>query len=178
MAAPSPTSESSGTSRRTLLKATTATAGAIAAAAALGELAPSAEAATGFVKGVDVSWAPQMEAHGYSWKNASGQTQDLLSNDVLPTWVQIGNEINSGICHPVGSVSSPAQMTGLLTAAYDRVKAVSPSAVVCIHLAQPQKYDSMTTFFSRYAAAGRPGCDQSPCLALVAVPLSSPALGA
>jgi arabinogalactan endo-1,4-beta-galactosidase len=238
---------SEGVSRRTLLKATTATAGAIAAAAALGELAAPAEAATGFVKGVDVSWAPQMEAAGYSWKNAAGQTQDLLTilkgygitavrlrtfvnpssspanghcgieevaafaqrvkaagmsimldymfgdtwnsvgvqnppaawasmsysqmlsamstyvyhtmnvmkyYDVLPTWVQIGNEINSGICHPVGSVSNPTQMAGLLNAAYTQVKAVSPNSTVCIHLAQPQKYDSMTTFFSRYAAAG------------------------
>ncbi|NUQ96085.1 MAG: arabinogalactan endo-1,4-beta-galactosidase [Streptomyces sp.] len=246
--APSPhTPGPEGVSRRTLLKATTATAGAIAAAAALGELAPPAEAATGFVKGVDVSWAPQMEANGYSWKNAQGQTQDLLTilkgygitavrlrtfvnpsssptdghcgidevaafakrvkaagmsivldymfgdtwnsvgvqnppaawknmsysqmrtamsdyvfhtmnvmkyNNVLPTWVQIGNEINSGICHPVGSISNPAQMTGLLNAAYTEVKAVSPGTTVCIHLAQPQKYDSMTTFFSGYAGNG------------------------
>jgi arabinogalactan endo-1,4-beta-galactosidase len=248
MAVPSPhASGPEGISRRTLLKATTATAGTIAAAAALGELASPAEAATSFVKGVDISWAPQMEAHGYSWKNAGGQTQDLLtilkgygitavrlrtfvnpssdpanghcginevaayakrvkaagmsvmldymfgdtwnsvgvqnppaawknmsysqmraaigsyvgqtmnvmrSNGVLPTWVQIGNEINSGICRPVGSVSNPSQMTGLLNAAYTEVKAVSPSTTVCIHLAQPQKYDSMTTFFSRYAAGG------------------------
>jgi arabinogalactan endo-1,4-beta-galactosidase len=184
--------------RRTLLKATTATAGALATAVAFAEETP-AEAAASFVKGVDISWVPQMEARGYSWKNAGGQTQDLLnilkgygitavrlrtfanpsndpasghcginevaafakrvkaagmsimldymfgdtwnsvgvqnppaawrnmnygqmrtgmgtyvnqtmtvmnSNDVLPTWVQIGNEINSGICRPVGSVSS------------------------------------------------------------------------
>ncbi|MEU1006495.1 glycosyl hydrolase 53 family protein [Streptomyces tibetensis] len=234
-------------SRRTLLRATTATAGALATAAALAELETPAYAAAGFVKGVDISWVPQMEARGYSWKNASGQTQDLLSilkghgitavrlrtfvnpsgdpanghcaisevaafakrvkaagmsimldymfgdtwnsvgvqnppaawksmgytqmltamssyvnqtmtvmktNGVLPTWVQIGNEINSGICRPVGSVSSPAQMTGLLNAAYNQVKAVSPNSTVCIHLAQPQKYDVMTTFFSRFAANG------------------------
>ncbi|MEV3973440.1 glycosyl hydrolase 53 family protein [Streptomyces sp. NPDC050698] len=234
-------------SRRTLLKATTATAGVLATSAALAELGTPAHAAAGFVKGVDISWVPQMEARGYSWKNASGQTQDLLTilkgygitavrlrtfvnpsgdpanghcsinevaafakrvkaagmsimldymfgdtwnsvgvqnppaawrnmgysqmlaamntyvnqsmtvmknNDVLPTWVQIGNEINSGICRPVGSVSSPAQMTGLLNAAYTQVKAVSPNSTVCIHLAQPQKYDVMTTFFSRFAAAG------------------------
>ncbi|MEU7658338.1 glycosyl hydrolase 53 family protein [Streptomyces lincolnensis] len=233
--------------RRTLLKATTATAGAIAAAAAFAELETPAEAAAGFVKGVDVSWVPQMEARGFSWKNASGQKQDLLTilqgygiaavrlrtfvnpsssptdghcginevaafakrvkaagmsimldymfgdtwnsvgvqnppaawknmsysqmlaamsayvkqtmtvmknNDVLPTWVQIGNETNSGICRPVGSVSNPAQMTGLFNAAYTQVKAVSPNSTVCIHLAQPQKYDVMTTFFSRYAAGG------------------------
>ncbi|MFF5369945.1 glycosyl hydrolase 53 family protein [Streptomyces sp. NPDC013187] len=234
-------------SRRTLLKATTATAGALATAAALGELETPAHAAAGFVKGVDISWVPQMEARGYSWKNAGGQTQDLLTilkgygitavrlrtfvnpsgdpanghcginevaafakrvkaagmsimldymfgdtwnsvgvqnppaawknlgysqmltamssyvhqtmtvmktNDVLPSWVQIGNEINSGICRPVGSVSSPVQMTGLLNAAYTQVKTVSPNSTVCIHLAQPQKYDVMTTFFSRFAANG------------------------
>lgn len=83
------------------------------------------------------------------------QTMTVMrNNDVLPTWVQISNEINSGICRPVGSVSSPAQMTGLLNAAYTQVKAVSPGTVVCVHLAQPQNYDVMTTFFSRYAANG------------------------
>ncbi|MCX5425498.1 glycosyl hydrolase 53 family protein [Streptomyces sp. NBC_00078] len=83
------------------------------------------------------------------------QTMTVMkNNDVLPTWVQIGNEINTGICRPVGGVSNPAQMAGLLNAAYTQVKAVSPNSTVCIHLAQPQKYDSMTTFFSRYAAGG------------------------
>ncbi|WP_307040265.1 hypothetical protein [Streptomyces achromogenes] len=54
-------------SRRTLLKATSATAGAIATAAALAELeTPANAAAAPFVKGVDVSWAPQMEARGFS----------------------------------------------------------------------------------------------------------------
>jgi arabinogalactan endo-1,4-beta-galactosidase len=234
-------------SRRTLLKASTATAGAIAAAAAFAELEPSAGAATTFIKGADVSWAPQMEAAGYTWKNAGGTTQDLLTilkgyginairlrtfvnpssdpvnghcgideiaayakrvkaagmsilldyhfgdtwnsvgkqyppaawasmtysqmlsamntyvfhsmnvmkaNSVLPTWVQIGNEINSGICRPVGSVSNGAQMTGLLLAAYNEVKAVSPSSQVIIHLAQPQNYAPMQTFFNAYAGNG------------------------
>ncbi len=214
---------------------------------ALAAAAPAQPRATTFFKGADVSWAPQMEAHGYSWKNASGQTQDLLtilkgyginairlrtfvnpssdpanghcainevaayakkvkaagmdilldymfgdtwnsvgvqnppaawrnmsysqmvsamnsyveqtmnvmkSNDVLPTWVQIGNEINSGICHPVGSVSNGAQLTGLLNAAYNQVKSVSPTSTVCIHLAQPQKYASMQTFYDAYAGHG------------------------
>jgi arabinogalactan endo-1,4-beta-galactosidase len=75
-------------------------------------------------------------------------------NNVVPTWVQIGNEINSGICHPVGSVSKPAQMAGLLLAAYNQVKAVSSSTQVCIHLAQPQNYTSMQNFFSAYSGNG------------------------
>jgi len=39
---------------------------------------PSAAAAT-FVKGADVSWLPQMEAAGYTFKNTAGTTQDLLT---------------------------------------------------------------------------------------------------
>lgn len=78
----------------------------------------------------------------------------IKANGVTPTWVQIGNEINSGICHPVGSVSNPAQMTGLLNAAHDMVKEVFPGASVMIHLAQPQNYSSMTTFFSAFSGNG------------------------
>ncbi|MBE8519300.1 glycosyl hydrolase 53 family protein [Amycolatopsis sp. H6(2020)] len=243
---------SAGLDRRTVLLGAAAGAGALVLGAgattqAMAAVTQPQVAAAAFVKGADISWAPQMEAHGYTWKNASGQAQDLLtilkgyginairlrtfvnpsgsatdghcsitevaalakrvkaagmslmldymfgdtwnsvgvqnppaawknlsysqlvsamnsyvgqtmnvmkSNDVLPTWVQIGNEINSGICRPVGSVSNGAQMTGLLNAAYNQVKQVSPSTTVCIHLAQPQKWDSMATFFSRYSGNG------------------------
>ena len=243
-----PEISAAGLGRRSMLLGAGALAlGAGMAPNAFAAAAPEPSLAATFVKAVDVSWAPQMEAKGYTWKNSSGQTQDLLTilkgygisairlrtfvnpsssatdghcginevaafakrikaagmsimldymfgdtwnsvgvqnppaawknmnytqmltamnnyvsqtmnvmktNDVLPTWVQIGNEINSGICHPIGSVSNGAQMTGLLNAAYNQVKAVSPNSTVCIHVAQPQKYDSMTTFFSRYAGNG------------------------
>ncbi|MBR7829482.1 glycosyl hydrolase 53 family protein [Actinospica sp. MGRD01-02] len=78
----------------------------------------------------------------------------IKANGVTPRWVQIGNEINSGICHPIGSVSNPAQMTGLLNAAHDMVKEVFPSTNVMIHLAQPQNCSSMTTFFDAFAGHG------------------------
>ncbi|PSL57078.1 glycosyl hydrolase family 53 [Saccharothrix carnea] len=48
----------------------------------------------------------------------------MKSAGVTPGWVKIGNGQNSGICRPVGSVSNPAQMTGLLNAAYDVSKQV------------------------------------------------------
>jgi len=231
-------------SRRRLLQATAVGAGALA----LGQLgsAQPAEAATTFYKGADVSWVPQMEAHGYYWRNASGVKQDIFtilkayglsaircrtfvnpSSDpanghcsisetaalavraknagmavnidyhfsdtwadeghqnppaawknmsysqmlsaiksyvissmntiknagVTPTWVQMGNEINSGICHPVGSVSNPGQMTGLLNAAHDQVKQVFPNAIVMIHLASPQ-HSSVAGFFSAFSSHG------------------------
>jgi arabinogalactan endo-1,4-beta-galactosidase len=79
----------------------------------------------------------------------------LKSNGVTPGWVQIGNEINSGICHPVGSISShPSQMTGLLNAAYREVKAVFPSVPVIIHLAQPQNLSVVEHFLDTYKSYG------------------------
>ncbi|MET7283671.1 glycosyl hydrolase 53 family protein [Kribbella sp. NPDC005582] len=73
---------------------------------------------------------------------------------VTPGWVKIGNEQNSGICHPIGSVSRPAQMTGLLNAAYDASKQIFPTTPVLIHLAQPQKMDSIRTFMNAYRGNG------------------------
>ena len=200
-----------------------------------------------FAKGADVSWLPQMEAHGYRFYNNEGREEDCLeilkrfgvnairlrtwvnpSNDpigghcsiyetvamalrckraglpvdldfhfgdswtsvgsqnppaawahlsyyelshvlgryvqhcmdvfryyhVEPGWVQIGNEINSGICHSVGSIENPAQMTGLLMAARAEVKHVFPNVPVLIHLAQPQKSASIVNFYNAYVAHG------------------------
>jgi arabinogalactan endo-1,4-beta-galactosidase len=73
---------------------------------------------------------------------------------VTPAWVKIGNETNSGICKPTGSISRPAQMTGLLNAAYDMSKHVFPNTPVLVHLAQPQNLDSIQNFLNAYRANG------------------------
>lgn len=78
----------------------------------------------------------------------------VKSAGVTPGWVKIGNEQNSGICHPVGSVSRPAQMTALLNAAYDVSKQIFPTTPVMIHLAQPQKMDSIRSFMNAYRGNG------------------------
>jgi arabinogalactan endo-1,4-beta-galactosidase len=79
----------------------------------------------------------------------------LKYNGVTPTWVQIGNEINAGICLPVGSLAhQPAQLTGLLNGAYNQVKAVFPSTSVLIHLAQPQNYSVITNFLDSHRSRG------------------------
>lgn len=233
-------------SRRTMLRGTAAGAAALAVGAAL-TTSTSANAASTFYKGADISWLPQMEAAGYTFKNSSGVQEDLFTilkgydinairlrtwvnpssdpvnghcsitetaamavraknagmpvdidfhfgdtwnsvgvqnppaawasmtysemlqamynyvyhsmnviktNGVTPGWVQIGNEINSGICHPVGSLSNPAQMTGLLNAAHDMVKEVFPNTPVLIHLAQPQNLTSVEDFYNAYVDNG------------------------
>ncbi|GAA4720585.1 glycosyl hydrolase 53 family protein [Phytohabitans rumicis] len=73
---------------------------------------------------------------------------------VTPAWVKIGNETNSGICKPTGSISRPAQMTGLLNAAYDMSKHVFPSTPVLVHLAQPQNLASVQNFLNAYRDNG------------------------
>ncbi len=233
-----------GVRRRTVLLGAAAGAGALALGAGI---APTRAQAAGFIRGADISWAPQMEANGYIWRDSSGTQRDLFTilkgygisaislrtwvnpssdpanghcsieetaamaarckdagmqvliglhfgdtwnsvgvqnppaawagmsysdmlqamydyvyhamnvikyNDVTPTWVAIGNETNSGICKPTGSISNPPQMTGLLMAAYDMVKQVFPSTAVLLHLAQPQKLDSIQNFLNAYQANG------------------------
>lgn len=78
----------------------------------------------------------------------------IKSAGVTPGWVKIGNETNSGICQPTGSLSRPAQMTGLLNAAYDASKQVFPTTPVLIHLAQPQNFTSIQNFLNAYRANG------------------------
>ncbi len=233
-------------SRRTLLQATAAGAGALALGG-VGPARPAAAAAGTFYKGADISWAQQMQAHGYVWKDKNGVQHDLLtilksygvnairlrtwvnpssdpvaghcsisetaamaaqcqnaglavdidfhfgdtwnsvgvqnppsawaglsygamltamnsyvsgamaklkSASVTPTWVQIGNETNSGICHPVGTISKPAQMTGLLMAAHNQIKSAFPSTQVLVHLAQPQNLSSAENFLNAYRSNG------------------------
>jgi hypothetical protein len=85
----------------------------------------------------------------------SGFMTAAKAKGVTPTWVQIGNEENSGICHPVGSLSShPDQLTGLLNTAYSAIKATFPSTQVIVHLAQPQKIASIENFLDTYKAHG------------------------
>ncbi|MFJ8955111.1 glycosyl hydrolase 53 family protein [Streptomyces sp. NPDC102381] len=232
-------------SRRTLLTGTAAGAAAVALSGQLG--AGTAHAAAPFIKGADISWAAQMEANGYTWRNKDGVEQDLLtilksygitairlrtfvnpSDDPLdghcsieetaamalrvknagmqvmisyifgdtwnsvgkqippaawasmtysqmreamaeyvyhsmnvlkyhrvsPTWVAIGNETNSGLCKPTGSVSAPAQMTGLLMAAHTQVKYVFPSALTLVHLGQPQNLSNVQNFLNAYQDNG------------------------
>jgi len=78
----------------------------------------------------------------------------LQSVGVTPTWVQLGNEENSGICHPTGTLSKPSQMTGLIMAGYNNVKAVFSSAQCIIHLAQPQNSSGVTNMLNAYQENG------------------------
>ncbi len=59
----------------------------------------------------------------------------LKQNNILPEWVQVGNETNDGFLWPEGKASVNMQnYAALFKAGYNAVKAVSPSSKVLVHL--------------------------------------------
>jgi len=75
------------------------------------------------------------------------------------SWVQVGNEINSGMLFPIGEVggsgdNSFPNLAGLINAGYNAVKTVFPSAQVIIHLSSGENTSDFTWFFSNLKSAG------------------------
>lgn len=69
----------------------------------------------------------------------AAHTTDVLNtlntNGITPEWVQVGNETNDGMLWPEGKASTNmANYAQLVTAGYDAVKAVFPSAKVIVHV--------------------------------------------
>lgn len=59
---------------------------------------------------------------------------DLKTAGVTPEWVQIGNEIPSGILWPEGNTSNWGQLAQLLNKGYDATKAIDNSIKVIVHI--------------------------------------------
>lgn len=60
---------------------------------------------------------------------------ELKNNGISPEWVQVGNETNNGMLWPEGKASTNmANFAQLVTAGYDAVKTVFPSAKVIVHV--------------------------------------------
>jgi len=95
------------------------------------------------------SWAdPGQQTKPAAWSSHSlsqlntdvySHTHDVLNylktNGITVEWVQVGNEINSGMLWPEGSTSNFSQLSSLINSGYNAVKAVYPSALVVLHLA-------------------------------------------
>jgi arabinogalactan endo-1,4-beta-galactosidase len=117
------------------------------------------------------TWAdPGHQAEPAAW---SGQTLAQLETDVANhtrsvldalksagvtvTWVQVGNEINSGMLWPVGNTSNGfAPLAGLINAGYNAVKSVYSNAQVIVHLANGHDTADFTWFFA--GQIGRASC--------------------
>jgi arabinogalactan endo-1,4-beta-galactosidase len=78
----------------------------------------------------------------------------LKSNGITVEWVQVGNEINSGMLWPQGSTSHFSQLAGFINNGYSAVKAVYPNALVVLHLANGYDNAVFRWFFDNVKSAG------------------------
>jgi arabinogalactan endo-1,4-beta-galactosidase len=114
------------------------------------------------------TWAdPGHQTKPAAWASHDYATlkQDVYAHtyDVLGTlkqagisveWVQVGNEINSGMLWPDGSYENFSQLAGLINSGYDAVKAVYPDALVVVHLSNGYDNAMYRWFFDGVKAAG------------------------
>lgn len=110
------------------------------------------------------SWAdPGQQNPPAAWKNMNASemaaalgahTKEVLQllkdNSVDVAWVQVGNETNTGMCWPTGSVSSSSAQNfiTLANAGYQAVKAVYPSAQVILHHSNAHDLSANKWFYS------------------------------
>jgi beta-galactosidase len=95
------------------------------------------------------TWAdPQKQYIPAAWSNLDYQQlkdtvyaytvhvlDDFKAQGTLPDMVQVGNEINHGLLWPIGHISHPDQLAGLLKEGVAAVKAVNSNTPVMMHLA-------------------------------------------
>lgn len=94
----------------------------------------------------------QLNTNVYS--HTYGVLNYLKTNGINVTWVQVGNEINSGMLWPLGSTSNFSQLAGLINNGYSATKAVFPNAKVILHLANGYDNAVFKWFFDGVKAAG------------------------
>lgn len=114
------------------------------------------------------SWAdPEKQKKPIAWENHSfdqlvldvyDYTLEVMNalevRGISPEWVQIGNEIPSGMLWPEGSTKNFGQLSQLLNSGYEAVKAVYDEAKVIIHLDQGDDRDRFVRFFDNHTANG------------------------
>ena len=99
----------------------------------------------------------QTDVYNYTY----GFMTALAADGIYPQYVQVGNEINSGMLWPIGSVGATTangnnftQVTGLINSGYSAVKVVSTTTQVVIHIAGISDLSDFEWFFDGLVAAG------------------------
>ncbi|WP_051251125.1 glycosyl hydrolase 53 family protein [Paenibacillus harenae] len=77
----------------------------------------------------------------------------LKEAGVTPEWVQIGNEINNGMMHPLGAYSNTSNLVQLIQAGSSAAKAVFPDIKVIIHRSSGAEA-GVDSFYAGLVAAG------------------------
>jgi arabinogalactan endo-1,4-beta-galactosidase len=114
------------------------------------------------------SWAdPQQQRKPAAWV---GHSFDQLRQDVYhytydvmhalkqagvtPEWVQVGNEIRTGMMYPEGHTDNWPQLAQLINQGYDAVKSVSPGSKVILHVDRGNDNRLFRDWFDQAAAHG------------------------
>lgn len=71
----------------------------------------------------------------------------LKEAGVTPEWVQLGNEIPTGMIYPEGHTDNWPQLAQLINAGYDAVKAVSPQTKIILHVDQGNNNERFRQWF-------------------------------
>jgi arabinogalactan endo-1,4-beta-galactosidase len=71
----------------------------------------------------------------------------LKANGIYPEWVQVGNEIPSGMIYPEGSTDNWPQLAALINKGYDAIKMVSPKSKVILHIDQGNNNERFRYWF-------------------------------
>lgn len=116
------------------------------------------------------TWAdPEKQILPAAWKNhtiaeltdaVETHTKEILNtlkdSNIDITWVQIGNEVNSGMLHPHGKVegTSASGFARLFNAGYKAVKEVYPDAIVILHVSNGQEAGLFSWFFGLMKSSG------------------------
>ena len=92
-------------------------------------------------------------------KRVAQHTEEVLqlmkAHDICPDWVQVGNEVESGILLPAGSFAEqPEQLVTLLNEGYRAVKACCPSCLVVTHVNCGTDYRRCERFYDTFFAYG------------------------
>lgn len=85
----------------------------------------------------------------------------LKTNGVMPEWVQVGNEIPSGMVYPEGNISNWPGLVQLINKGYDAIKAVNASTKVILHIDRGNDnarfrwwFDNAKTYGAKYDVIG------------------------
>jgi arabinogalactan endo-1,4-beta-galactosidase len=78
----------------------------------------------------------------------------LKDNNIVPEWVQVGNETNDGMLWPDGRrTTNPQNFAALIDRGYAAVKAVNPSSKVIVHISNGYDNALFRSTFDQLAAA-------------------------
>ncbi len=88
------------------------------------------------------------------YSHTNGILSYLKSNGIDVSWVQVGNEINSGMLWPDGKTPNFGNLAQLINSGYNASKSVYPNAKVIVHLANGYDNATFRWFFDSLKSAG------------------------